>query len=143
MPDKYKLGDVSSIAIDAQDNAYVLHRPRTLKPEDAARAAPPVMVFDRDGNFLTSWGAGQFVQPHAIRFEADGNLWLTDGHAMQFMKFSPDGKLLQTIGERGRRSDTGVPADDLSSTAWSWSRDRRVSVAAKGCPLGATTSSAP
>ncbi len=36
VPDKYRLGDVSSIAIDAQDNAYVLHRPRTLKPDAAA-----------------------------------------------------------------------------------------------------------
>ena len=34
IPDKYKLGDISSIALDAQDNAYVLHRPRTLKPEE-------------------------------------------------------------------------------------------------------------
>jgi sugar lactone lactonase YvrE len=76
------------------------------------------VVFDRDGNFITSWGAGQFIQPHAIRFDAQGNLWLTDGHAMQFMQFTPDGKLLRTIGVRGQRSDTGVPNDDLSSTAW-------------------------
>src|SRR4051812_46594639 len=45
VPDQYKLGDISSIALDAQDNAYVLHRPRTLKPEDAAKAAPAVVVF--------------------------------------------------------------------------------------------------
>ena len=40
VPPQWKLGDASSIAIDAQDNVYVLHRPRTLKPEDAAKAAP-------------------------------------------------------------------------------------------------------
>src|ERR1700730_3305523 len=45
--------------------------------------------------------------------------WLTDGHTMQFMKFTPEGELLQTIGlPEGRRADTGVPDDDYSSTAW-------------------------
>jgi len=33
--DRWKLGDASSFAIDAQDNAWLLHRPRTLKPEQA------------------------------------------------------------------------------------------------------------
>jgi hypothetical protein len=54
VPPQWKLGDASSIAIDAQDNVYVLHRPRTLKPEDAAKAAPAVMVFDAAGNFVKS-----------------------------------------------------------------------------------------
>lgn len=43
VPAKWKLGDVSSIAIDAQGNAWVLHRPRTLKPDQAAMAAPPII----------------------------------------------------------------------------------------------------
>jgi DNA-binding beta-propeller fold protein YncE len=98
----------AAVAVDSQDRVYCFSRV----------AEHPVVVFDRDGNFITSWGAGQFVQPHAIRFDAQGNLWLTDGHAMQFMQFTPDGKLLRTIGVRGQRSDTGVPSDDLSSTAW-------------------------
>src|SRR5215475_4107953 len=40
VPSQWKLGDASSIAIDAKDNVWVLHRPRTLKPEQAAMAAP-------------------------------------------------------------------------------------------------------
>ena len=54
VPAKWKLGDVSSIAIDAQDNVHVLHRPRTLKPEEVA--APPVVVLDPAGNFIRAWG---------------------------------------------------------------------------------------
>ena len=46
VPPQWKLGDPSSIAIDARDNVWVLHRPRTLKPEQAAMAAPPVIVFE-------------------------------------------------------------------------------------------------
>src|ERR1051326_4073268 len=56
VPPQWKLGDASSIAIDAKDNVWVLHRPRTLKPEEASKAAPPVMVFDTAGNYIKSWG---------------------------------------------------------------------------------------
>jgi hypothetical protein len=56
VPEKWQLGDVSSIAVDAQGNAWVLHRPRTLKPEQAVMAAPPILVFDPAGNFLKAWG---------------------------------------------------------------------------------------
>ena len=42
--------------VDAQDNVWVLHRPRTLKPEQAAMAAPPVIVFDAAGNYIKAWG---------------------------------------------------------------------------------------
>ena len=55
VPERYKLGDISSIAIDAQDNAYVLHRPRTLKAEDMAKAAPPVI---HAGRLQVKSGAG-------------------------------------------------------------------------------------
>src|ERR1043166_7381266 len=41
MPAKWKLGDASSIAFDAQDNVFVLHRPRTLPPEQPALGGPP------------------------------------------------------------------------------------------------------
>lgn len=98
----------AAVAVDAQDRVFCFNRV----------ADHPVLIFDRDGNFLNSWGAGLFAQPHAIRFDAKGDLWLTDGHLMQFMKFTPDGKLLQTIGVKGQRSNTGVPNEDMSSTAW-------------------------
>src|SRR5262245_43744805 len=56
VPAQWKLGDASSVAVDAQDNVWVLHRPRTLKPEQAAKAAPPVVVFDAAGNYIKAWG---------------------------------------------------------------------------------------
>ena len=42
VPEKFKLGDASSIAIDAQDNVWVLHRPRTLQGDNAKMAAPAI-----------------------------------------------------------------------------------------------------
>src|SRR5262249_13204974 len=56
LPPQFKLGDASSFAIDAQDNVWLLHRPRTLKPEDAGKAAPAVVVFEAAGNFIKAWG---------------------------------------------------------------------------------------
>src|SRR5471030_2797963 len=47
IPAKWKVGDASSFAVDAQDNVWLLHRPRTLKPEQAAMAAPPVRSEER------------------------------------------------------------------------------------------------
>jgi len=98
----------AAVAVDSQDRVYAFNRV----------AEHPVVVFDRDGNFLSSWGAGLFKFPHAIRFDAEDRAWLTDEHLQQFMKFTADGQLLQTIGVRGQRSDTGVPDDDFTSVAW-------------------------
>ncbi|MGE0419933.1 MAG: hypothetical protein AB7O80_24270 [Acetobacteraceae bacterium] len=98
----------AAVTVDSQDRVWCFSRVPTH----------PVVIFDRNGTYLSSWGAGMFRQPHALRFDAAGHLWITDGHLHQFMKFTPDGTLLETIGVAGQRSETGVPNDDLSSQAW-------------------------
>jgi DNA-binding beta-propeller fold protein YncE len=100
-----------AVSVDSQDRVYCFNR----------NAEHPVVIFDRDGNFLSSWGAGLFTFPHAIRIVRENGqdvVWLCDEHHQTFQKFTTDGKLLQTIGEKGARSDTGVPEDDFSSAAW-------------------------
>src|SRR5438093_5432011 len=81
VPAQWKLGDPSSIAIDAKDNVWVLHRPRTLKPEDKSKAAPPVVVFDTAGTYVKAWGgAGNGYEwperEHGIHIENKGFVWL-------------------------------------------------------------------
>ena len=98
----------AAVAVDSQDRVYCFNR----SPEH------PILIFDRDGNFLSSWGAGLFAFPHAIRVDEHDHVWLTDRDHGQFMKFTTDGQLLATIGTKGYRSDTGVPADDFSSAAY-------------------------
>jgi len=100
-----------AVSVDSQDRVYCFNR----------NAEHPVVIFDRDGNFLSSWGAGRFTFPHAIRIVRENGqdvVWLCDEHHHQFQKFTTGGRLLQTIGEKGARADTGVPADDFSSAAW-------------------------
>jgi DNA-binding beta-propeller fold protein YncE len=98
----------ASVTVDSKDNVYCFSRVKEH----------PVVVFDRDGNFLRSWGTGLFAFPHTIRADKDDNLWLVDRDLGQMLYFSNTGKLLRTIGTRGYRSDTGVAADDFRSDAY-------------------------
>jgi len=117
VPPQWKMGDISSIAIDADGNAFVLHRPRTLKPEDASKAAPPVMVFDPNGNYVKSWGGNgpgyEWVErEHGIHIDYKGFVWLggnsCPGNGLpglkpvaddQLLKFTRDGKLVMQVGK--------------------------------------------
>src|SRR5437868_14561451 len=56
VPAKWKMGFGSAVAIDADDHVWILSRPRTLPHAQAAMAAPPVMEFDNEGNFIQGWG---------------------------------------------------------------------------------------
>src|SRR5580692_10955634 len=136
VPAQWKLGDASSIAIDAQDNVWVLHRPRTLKPEQAAMAAPPVIVFDTAGNYIKAWGgaAAGYEWPereHGIHIDYQGFVWLggnscpTNGLPGlkpvaddQLLKFTQDGKFVMQIGHSNQskgNADTANlhrPADE-------------------------------
>jgi DNA-binding beta-propeller fold protein YncE len=98
----------ASVTVDAHDRVYCFNRNKEY----------PVVIFDRDGNFVSSWGAGQFAFPHTIRMAGDGNLWLVDRDHAQMMLFTPSGKLLRTLGARGVRSNTGVPPDNFKSDAY-------------------------
>ena len=93
---------------DSQDRVYCFNR----DPDH------PVMVFDRDGNFLSSWGAGLFLFPHTIILDKNDDVWLVERNDGQIMKFTSDGRLLMTIGLKGFRSDTGADNADFSSNAW-------------------------
>jgi NAD(P)-dependent dehydrogenase (short-subunit alcohol dehydrogenase family) len=98
----------AAVAVDSRDRVFCFNRSNEH----------PVVIFDRDGNFEGSWGAGLFRFPHAIRIDEHDNVWLTDEHLGQFMLFTNDGKLLRTIGVSGQRSNTGVPEDDFTAVAW-------------------------
>ena len=98
----------AAVAVDSQDRVYVFNR----APEH------PIAIFDRQGNYLSSWGEGLFVNPHAMLIDKDDNLWLVDSDGGQVMKFTSSGELLLAIGTRGYRSDTGVDTTDFSHARW-------------------------
>jgi DNA-binding beta-propeller fold protein YncE len=71
---------------------------------------PAVLEFDPGGKLLKSFGAGMFVFPHGIAVDKDGDVYVADadgkngkGHVV--VKFSPDGKVLMTLGKPGMPGD--------------------------------------
>jgi hypothetical protein len=69
-------------------------------------ALDTVVEFDKSGKILRSWGAGLFNQAHSLDVDKDGNIRLVDsqvrdGKGSQVFKFTPDGKLLMTLGKAG------------------------------------------
>ena len=67
---------------------------------------PPILLFDSSGKLRKSFGEGMFVWPHGIDVDQDGNVWVTDaqgegGKGHQVFQFSPDGKVLMTLGTAG------------------------------------------
>src|SRR5262245_36830844 len=70
----------------------------------------PILEFDASGAVVKSFGAGMFVSPHGIHVDRQGNVWVTDQQArgakgQQAFKFSPEGKLLMTLGKAGVAGD--------------------------------------
>jgi len=94
-PEGGAFGDIGGLAIDSQDRVYVFNR-----------SAHPMMVFDREGNFLTWWGEG-FSRPHRCHVGPDGSVFCADCNNHTVSKFTPEGKLLLVLGNKDQPSDTG------------------------------------
>ena len=84
-------------------NIYVLNR--CVANSCAGRNEPPVLKLDPAGNLLSSWGAGMFSFPHGFSMDAQGNVWATDQRTHEVFKWSADGRILMTLGERGEAGD--------------------------------------
>lgn len=95
LPVGESFGMVSAVATDSQDRLYVFQRKN-----------PPVLVFDRDGKYLSSWGVGAITHPHGITI-VDDIVYITDRDDSVAVIFTLDGRPLQVIGKRGVHSDTG------------------------------------
>jgi DNA-binding beta-propeller fold protein YncE len=91
LPEGWSFVEATSVGVDAHDNVYVFNR-----------GAHPVIVFDREGNFLRAWGEDVFRRPHGVTVGPDGTLWLTDDQHHTIRQFTPEGRLLITIGDPDR-----------------------------------------
>jgi hypothetical protein len=96
--DGWALGMVSWVAADRSGLVYLLQR---------GDKADPVIVVDRNGKVVRSWGRGMYTTPHAIRIDPRGNVWTTDAASSMVYKFSPEGKLLMKIEIGGQPSPCG------------------------------------
>ena len=119
LPNGRKMGAVGKVGI-APDGAHIWAIIRCEPLYDQARfgdecrdsKTDSVYLFNPDGTVAKSFGGGMFIWPHGLAIDPDGNVWVTDAVAenrtpkgdkrgQQVVKFSPDGKVLMTLGTPG------------------------------------------
>ena len=127
LPDGWSHGDVAGVATDSQDRVYVFNR-----------SEHPVIVYDKSGKFLDSWGdTTLYPRPHGITI-VDDIVYLADDEDHTVRKTTLDGKILLTLGTSGQPSDTGYSANhpyNLSTITHGggpFNRPTRLSVAQTG-----------
>src|SRR5213593_2014214 len=109
LPSKWIMAIVSSTGIDDQDHLWVLQRPNTLSAEEKPKAAPPVLEFDAQGNFIQGWGGpgAGYDWPeteHGIYIDPKGFVWIGgNGNDDQILKFTKAGKFIMQIGKGGQK----------------------------------------
>ena len=137
LPDGRIWGSTSAVAIDPDGSVWVGERcgetrpPSQITPGSSFACAEskldPILKFDASGKLLKSLGAGMVLFPHGLHVDRDGNVWVTDARAPSpdelqkfpgedkkgsvVVKFSPDGKVLLTLGKPGVR---GNPPEALT-----------------------------
>ena len=119
LPDGWKWdADVAAVGVDRHDNVYAF-----------SRGAHPMIVFDRNGNFLRSWGEGVFHRPHGVHVAPDGTLFLTDDGDHTVRQCTLEGRVLLTLGIAGKPASymSGEPFHRCTHTALSPQGDIYVS----------------
>jgi sugar lactone lactonase YvrE len=122
-PDRWVLGGLGGVCVDAQDHVFLLNRQDVLEGDlNAGKLAPPIIEIDRDGSLINSWGDPKLLDPrlHSCFFDADGNMWIASSPSGMVQKYTHDGsRLLMTIGKKGEldSSDGTVKGKPLNSAA--------------------------
>src|SRR5262245_63331254 len=129
LPQGREWGSTSAVEID-KDGRSIWVAERCGANTCAGSNLPSILKFDASGKLVKSFGAGLLIFPHGIFVDRDGNVWVTDGQddaprpqgtvastlsappagatrGNQVFKFSPDGKLLMTLGARGGAAAPG------------------------------------
>jgi streptogramin lyase len=129
LPEDRTWGSTSAVEID-RDGVSIWVAERCQVNSCTGSNLASVFKFDANGNMVKSFGEGMLNWPHGIHVDYEGNVWVTDGrdnrpgrgrgaaadappppqpaeiNGHQVLKFSPDGKLLMTLGTKGGGRDT-------------------------------------
>ena len=90
LPQGFAFKEVAAVGCDQDDNVYAFNR-----------GEHPMIVFDKDGNFIKSWGEGVFPRAHGITMSPDGTMFCTDDGDHTVRKCTLDGEVLLTLGTSG------------------------------------------
>jgi sugar lactone lactonase YvrE len=108
LPDSRPWGSTSAVDVDSKGHYWIAERCGANSCAD--KTVDPILEFDQNGKLLKSFGGGMFIFPHGISIDKNDNIWITDGLGKDgkghvAIKFTPDGKVLMTLGK------PGVPGD--------------------------------
>lgn len=91
LPHEWRIGEAAGVAVDSRDRVYVFNR-----------GDHPMLVFDKDGNLIRSWGEGVFTRPHGLRMAPDDTILCTDVGDSTVRRYTLDGELVQQLGKAGQ-----------------------------------------
>jgi NHL repeat len=108
IPPGYAHPDVAAVAVDSKDRVFLF-----------CRSDHPVMIYERDGHFVGSWGEGVFtMRTHGITIGPDDSVYCTDDAGHSVRKFTPEGELVLALGENaGTPSDSGYDGSNIATIA--------------------------
>ena len=128
LPNNWLLGWTIGVWVDEQDYVWIIHRGASglnkneigaeVNPPiaECCRTAPPVLVFDPDGNLVRAWGGPgpgyEWPQSnHGIHVDYKGNVWIGGNGEKdaQILKFTKDGKFLLQVGHFGKNGGSNDP----------------------------------
>ena len=101
LPEGFVWGQIASVVVDSQDRVYVY-----------TRTNHPMMVFDRSGNFIRSWGEDVLTDAHGLCIDAKDDMYMVDRESQVAMKYTSDGNKVWEVGNRGKPSDTGYTQEN-------------------------------
>jgi DNA-binding beta-propeller fold protein YncE len=110
LPDGWSYREVAAVGVDRKDRVYTF-----------TRGDHPVIIFDSEGNFLSSWGEGIFKRAHGVSMAPDDTIFLTDDGDHTVRKCTLDGKVLFTLGIPGKPApfQSGEPFNRCTHVAFS------------------------
>jgi DNA-binding beta-propeller fold protein YncE len=106
LPEGRKFGQAIKVQVDHSDGKSIWVFDRCGTNDCGNSTLNPIQKFDASGKFVTGFGGGMFNQPHGFYVDKEGNAWVADerarnGKGSVVVKFSPEGKVLMTLGKPG------------------------------------------
>ena len=104
LPEGWITGQLPCVYVDHRDNVLIVNRGNITDEErETCIQAPPVMIFDREGNMIEAWGEWDVMPstPHSCAVDNENNVWITANGDGMVQKYTYDGKLLLQIGAKG------------------------------------------
>jgi len=91
VPDGFTFGETAGVGVDSHNHVFIFHRGKDM---------PIMCVEGATGKIVHSFGEGMFLNAHGLEVDHEDNVWVTDTRTHQVYKFTHDGELLLTVGER-------------------------------------------